>query len=165
MAREYFSSLMGAPTHGRQGLRMESLNLGHLPPDLAQGLEAPFTDEEVKGVVMDMPSDRAPGPDGFTCLFFKVCWDIISSDLMAVMKDLHDGKFYSFGGLNNSILTLLPKKANSLEIGDSRPINLIHGAAKIFAKVLAVRLAPQAPAVAGSNLAGSECIRHEAQYS
>ena len=52
---------------------------------------------------------------------------------------------YSFGGLNTSILTLLPKKTNSLEIGDFRPTNLIHGAAKIFAKVLAVRLAPLLP--------------------
>lgn len=64
---------------------------------------------------------------------------------MAIMKALHEGYFYSFGGLNTSILTLPPKKTNSLEIGDFRPISLIHGAAKIFAKVLAVRMAPLFP--------------------
>lgn len=100
------------------------------------------TENEVKQVIMDMPVDRAPGPDGFSGLFYKVCWDIISQDFMAVMLELHRNKFLSFGLLNSSIITLLPKKECSLEVADFRPINLIHGVAKIFAKVLAVRLAP-----------------------
>lgn len=147
LVREYFGNLMGTPdqSRSRNSMCLSDLNLRQLPPELAQGLESEFTTEEVKRVIMDMPSDRAPGPDGFTSLFYKLCWDIIAPDLMVVMKALHEGRFYSFGGLNTSILTLLPKKANSLEIGDFRPINLIHGTTNIFAKVLAVRLAPLLP--------------------
>uniref|UniRef100_A0A8R7PLU5 Reverse transcriptase domain-containing protein n=1 Tax=Triticum urartu TaxID=4572 RepID=A0A8R7PLU5_TRIUA len=66
---------------------------------------------------------------------------------MAVMLELHRNKFLSFGLLNSSIITLLHKKECSLEVADFRPINLIHGAVKIFAKVLAVRLAPLLPAL------------------
>jgi hypothetical protein len=29
-----------------------------------------------------MPSDKALGPDGFTCLFFKEYWDIVKEDVM-----------------------------------------------------------------------------------
>ena len=90
---------------------------------------------------MDMPSDRAPGPDGFSGLFYKVCWEVIAQDFMAVMRALYDGRFHSFNDLNSSII-LLPKKSDSLEVSKFRLINLIHGAAKIFAKVLAVRVAP-----------------------
>lgn len=116
-----------------------------ISPESANSLEAPFTEKEVRKVVFDMPSDRAPGPDGFSGLFYKECWDIIAKDLMAVMNALHEGRFHSFGGLNSSIITLLAKKDVSLQLGDFRPINLIHGVAKIFAKVLAVRLKPLLP--------------------
>jgi hypothetical protein len=35
-----------------------------------------------------MPSDKAPGPDGFTGAFFKSCWEIIKDDIMAVVNSL-----------------------------------------------------------------------------
>lgn len=44
--------------------------------------------------------------------------------------------------LNSANIVLLPKKDGAEEIGDFRPINLIHAIAKIIAKVLSVRLAP-----------------------
>lgn len=102
MANEFFCRLMGAPDQNlrRACLRLEELGLRMLSPEMADRLESEFTIDEVKRVVMDMPPDRALGPDGFSGLFFKSCWDVIATDLMAVMKALHDGRFYSFGGLN-----------------------------------------------------------------
>ena len=40
------------------------------PSDLS-ALEAPFTMEEIDQVIKDIPSDRAPGPDGFNGAFLK----------------------------------------------------------------------------------------------
>ncbi|CAA7034131.1 unnamed protein product [Microthlaspi erraticum] len=34
------------------------------------------TDEEIKGVIYAMPSDKSPGPDGYTVEFFKKAWSI-----------------------------------------------------------------------------------------
>lgn len=45
----------------------DELNLG--THDLHE-LDAPSY-EEVKEAINQMPSDKAPGPDGFTCAFFK----------------------------------------------------------------------------------------------
>ena len=36
-------------------------------------LEAPFTEEEVSGVIKGMASDKAPSPDGFSMAFFQCC--------------------------------------------------------------------------------------------
>ena len=36
----------------------------------ATWLDRPFDEEEVFGVVQDLNSDKAPGPDGFTMAFF-----------------------------------------------------------------------------------------------
>lgn len=36
-------------------------------------LTVPFTTEEIDAVIKEMPSDRAPGPDGFSGIFLKTC--------------------------------------------------------------------------------------------
>lgn len=45
-------------------------NLVSAPANLNQ-LEAPFTDGEINSVVGDLPSGKAPGPDGFNTNFIK----------------------------------------------------------------------------------------------
>jgi hypothetical protein len=39
----------------------------------AAGLERPFEEEEVIGVVQGFVRDKAPGPDGFPMAFFQSC--------------------------------------------------------------------------------------------
>lgn len=40
----------------------------------------------------ELPSDKAPGPDGFIRRFYKTCWPIIREDVMAAIHALW-GKF------------------------------------------------------------------------
>jgi len=51
----------------------------------AHVLEAPFS-EEVWKTIRALPSDKAPGPDGLTGKFYKVCWQIIKLDIMAAIS-------------------------------------------------------------------------------
>jgi mannosylglycoprotein endo-beta-mannosidase len=43
---------------------------------------------------------------------------------------------------NQALITLLPKKADAVEVKNFRPISLMHSVAKLIAKVLSTRLAP-----------------------
>jgi hypothetical protein len=45
-------------------------------------LEALFTTEEVWKVIRDMPSDRAPGRDGFIGLFYQKAWGVIRRQIL-----------------------------------------------------------------------------------
>ena len=90
-----------------------------------------------------MPSDKAPGPDGFTGAFFKACWEIIKDDVMAAMNSLFTLNAQGFEWLNSACIILLPKKTDATRVTDFRPISLVHSIAKIFSKVLANRLAPR----------------------
>jgi hypothetical protein len=38
-------------------------------------LDAPFS-EEVRKTITLLPSDKAPGPDGFTGRFYKAFWQV-----------------------------------------------------------------------------------------
>jgi hypothetical protein len=41
----------------------------------------PFTIDEIRGVIMGMKDNSAPGPNGFSVSFFKKCWVSVSREL------------------------------------------------------------------------------------
>ena len=51
----------------------------------SEGLEeltVPFTRQEIDLVIKEMPTDHAPGPDGFNGSFLKTCCPMIKEDSM-----------------------------------------------------------------------------------
>jgi hypothetical protein len=88
-----------------------------------------------------LPSDKVPGPDGFTGKFYKVCWPIIKPEIMAAVSAVWSRKLCNFELLNSAYITLLPKKEDAASIKDYRPISLVHSFAKLITKLLANRLA------------------------
>ena len=40
-------------------------------------LMKPFTEKEILDVIWEMKPDKAPGTDGFSFHFHRVCWNII----------------------------------------------------------------------------------------
>ena len=65
---EFFEQLIGTKVQRTQHLHMAALDIHAI--DLT-GLETPFTSEEVQAAHNEMNSNKAPGPDGFTVLFYK----------------------------------------------------------------------------------------------
>jgi hypothetical protein len=136
----HFDSLLGTDMGRQCTLRLDDL----IEPshDLAD-LDAPFTVDEVWSAIKRLPARKAPGPDGFTAEFLRSCWETVRSDFMAVFAQLYDLRGRGFNKLNQALLMLLPKRPDAHALGDYRPISLIHLVAKVFAKVLSLRLAPK----------------------
>ena len=67
-AYDHFNSVLGEAFARTRRLNLEALGLPSLGIDV---LENVFTEDEIKGVIMSMPNDKAPGPDGFTGIFYK----------------------------------------------------------------------------------------------
>ena len=88
-----------------------------------------------------MPNDKAPGPNGFTGIFFKKCWDTIKDDVMKAISLFSNLRTANLQWLNSANVVHLPKKEGAEGILDYRPISLIHAVGKIIEKVLAIRLA------------------------
>jgi hypothetical protein len=133
----FYENLLGSCTE-----RMQTVNLAEIgveSHDLSD-LDLPFS-EEIWKTILQLPSDKAPGPDGFAGRFYKSCWPIIKDDIMAAVSALWSRKFRNFSSLNSAYIILLPKKVGADQPRDFRPISLVHSFAKLITKLLANRLA------------------------
>lgn len=83
------------------------------------------TDEEVKSAVFGIDGFSAAGPDGFSSLFYQVCWEFVKPDVFAAAEDFFNGGFMPRSFTTTSIV-LLPKKPNPDTWSDYRPISLCN---------------------------------------
>ncbi|RVX16394.1 LINE-1 reverse transcriptase-like [Vitis vinifera] len=103
---------------------IEGLHLPRLNTCEAEGLEVPFTMEEIHSALMDMNGDKAPGPDGFTGAFWQTCWEFVKEEIMDLFKEFFVQKSFA-KSLNTTFLVLIPKKGGAEDLGEFRPISLL----------------------------------------
>jgi len=145
---DFYSNLLGESLDREVTINLDELAIPNF--DLSE-LDAPFSEDEVWRTINSLPSDKAPGPDGFTGKFYKVCWPIIKVDLMAAISAIWSRKMGHLEMLNSAYITLLPKKEEATTIRDFRPISLVHSFAKLITKILANRLAGRLDAMVSPN--------------
>lgn len=113
----------------------------------------PFSKEEIDAIILDLPNDKALGPDGFNSFFFRKAWHIIREDMYRLCMD-----FYShmddIKSISSSYITLVPKKDNPESVNDFRPISLLNSTIKVITKLLANRLQAHALQVVHENQYG-----------
>lgn len=123
------------------GLRLLSLGEGQ-----TEWLERSFEVEEVKKAVWLLDGNKVPGPDGFTIVFYKTCWEVIKEDLMQVFKDFYEKSFLDKGS-NATYISLMPKREGTDQLSDFRPVSLVGSTYKILSKCLALRLKAVLPGI------------------
>lgn len=113
-------------------------------------LEKEVSAEEIRRVLFTMPANKSPGPVGFPCEFFKASWSIIAHDFTIAVQSV-----FRFGFLpkriNSTILALVPKKIDSMEMRDYRPITCCNVLYKVVSEILANRLKLLLPRIVSSN--------------
>ncbi|KAL6520276.1 hypothetical protein OROMI_032456 [Orobanche minor] len=104
-----------------------------------QYLTAPFSESEVFEALSLCDSSKSPGPDDFNFLFLKESWLFMKEEIMKFFEEFHKNKKL-IRGLNQTFITLIPKKEASMTVSDYRPISLVGCIYKLLSKVLARRL-------------------------
>ena len=98
-----------------------------------------ITHEEIKNAIFSMNDSKAPGPDGFSSLFFKKAWSIVRSDVVKAVES-----FFNSGCLlheiNCTIIALVPKVPNPRSMHDYRPISCSNTIYKCITKIIAARI-------------------------
>jgi hypothetical protein len=104
-----------------------------------QLLEAEFSEEEIKKAIDGSYAEGAPGPDGFSFMFYQKFWSTIKADFMALVRGFEKGEI-NLARLNYAMIILIPKEEEAKTLKKFRPISLINCSFKIFAKALNTRL-------------------------
>jgi hypothetical protein len=94
-------------------LECETRNLDHL--------DNPFSEDEIRKVVMSAPKEKSPGPDGYIRLFFSSCWHILKEDLIKATQHFYLMNSQGLHLLNQAYVVLVPKSRMllRLEISDT----------------------------------------------
>jgi hypothetical protein len=94
---------------------------------------------EVIKALSSLGSTKAPGPDGFTALFYKKYWPYVRKDVLACIES-----FFNHNHLlkeqNHTYIALVPKQNGSQSVYQFRPISLCNIVYKLISKILANRL-------------------------
>lgn len=121
-------------------------------------------------MVKSLPSDKAPGPDGFNIDFTKKCWPIIKQDFYNLCEAFYNEQV-CLQSINGSQITLVPKSNNATKVLDFRSISLLNTSVKLVTKILANRLQTLMPNLIHRNQYGfikhrtiQDCIAWALEY-
>ncbi|XP_026434285.1 uncharacterized protein LOC113331848 [Papaver somniferum] len=99
------------------------------------------TEDEIKQVVRSLNSWNSPGPDGFPDGFYQSQWDIVSTDIVALVQNFfHQKSLPQY--LNETTICLIPNNNNPSTPNDYMPIGLCNNSYKILSKMLVKRMQP-----------------------
>ena len=144
VSRAFYSKLYTPDPVDEEAIQelIDSLpNLAKVDREAAKGLCEKISDEEIRNALDLCPSAKAPGLDGFPFEILRVLCS-------------HQGFFALFSKvLNNALekadipeswqhtmMILLHKKGDAADLGNWRPLSLINSDAKVFTKIITLRL-------------------------
>ncbi|XP_050211612.1 uncharacterized protein LOC126661790 [Mercurialis annua] len=166
----HYVNFLGSSMQNRRNANPSVFNAGYvLNDDDKDNLNAPFGDSEIRTALFGINDDKAPGPDGFGTLFLKKSWNIIGNDIIQATKNFQIiGKMLC--QLNSTVISLIPKIDNPINISDYRPISCCNVLYNTVSKVICNRLSKildkiispsQSGFVPGRNIYDNTLLAHE----
>nr|GEU39736.1 hypothetical protein [Tanacetum cinerariifolium] len=120
-------------------LNEEGLFSNKVQADIASNMVRDVTNDEIKAAMFDIGDDRAPGPDGYTSVFFKKGWNIVGDDICNAVCEFFSNGFL-LKEINHTFLALIPKVSTPLRVNDYRPISCCNVIYKCISKIITNRI-------------------------
>ena len=137
--RDYYKQLYANKMDNLEELDefLERYNLPRVNQGNIENMNRPITSNEIETVIKILPTNKSPGPDGFTGKVYQTFREEITPILLKLFQ-----KFAAGGTLPNSFykptITLIPKLEKDITKKENyRPISLMNINTKILNKILA----------------------------
>jgi hypothetical protein len=135
---DYFQRLIGCAERRQTTFEWDDL---HMPRIMSQHqIDEPFSEEDIQKAVSELLGEKEPDPDGFTGVFYRVCWDIVKQEIVAAFHCFYKLSASPLPKLNVALLTLILKKEVLEQSEDYMPISLIHSFTQLVSKALEIHL-------------------------
>ena len=87
---------------------LEKYNFPKLNQEERENLNRPITSMEIETVIKNLPTNKSPGPDGFTGEFFQKFREALTPNLLKLFQKIaEEGKLPN--SFNEATITLIPK--------------------------------------------------------
>lgn len=136
-----FYSKMFETTHDHSQLGVMLTSSKVIGEEDVTDLGCPVTKDEVKFNLSCMDLIKSPGPDGIQPVFYRRYWSELGDSLTQFCIDCFTHSSIPVE-INNSYITLIPKKESLETMSDFRPIGLCNTIYKLVTKVITNRLRP-----------------------
>jgi hypothetical protein len=144
-----------------------------ISPDDNISLCAIPSELEIFEALSSIGSTKAPGPDGFTALFYKKYWSTVKDLVLNSVWDFFKRNHF-LREQNHTFIVLVPKHIGAQSVSHFRPISLCNIIYKIISKILANRfklhlhkfISPyQSAFVPSRNIQDNSIMAHEVLHS
>ena len=118
---------------------LEKYNVPKLNQEEIEDLNRPMTSTEIETVIKNLPTNKSPGPDGFTGEFYQKFREELTPILLKLFQKVAEECKLPNSFCEASI-TLIPKPKMAYKKENYRPISPMNLGAKFFNTILANRI-------------------------
>ena len=140
--RDYYQQLYANKMDNLEEMdkSLEKYNFPKLNQEDIENLNRPITSTEIETVIRNLPTNKSPGPDGFTAEFYQKFREQLTPILLKVFQKIaEEGKFPN--SFYEATITLIPKSdKDATKKENYRPISLMNLDANTLNNILANRI-------------------------
>ena len=116
---------------------LERYNFPRLNQEELENINRPITSNEIETVIKNLPTNKSPGPDGFTGEFYQTFREDLTLVLLKLFQKVAQGETLP-NSFYEATITLIPKPEKDITKKENyRPLSLMNIDAKILNRILA----------------------------